>query len=240
MIWPQKLESGSLPANFGWSPWASQVSRRPGSRRARGPLHGGLLPMPRLLTIMAAQLLGVWAIGVSVSLAQEPAPRNEAAPRAEQRGAPVAREAAPKQAIDPAMMDWLLKQWEKQSTRLKTLDVAILRIDDIAGLGRPGVLRGPGAVQEPQPGLHRLQQDQAGREEEADQGSHRIPTARSSSPRPTSGSSARGTRSGSIAATRSRSSSSRSRRTSSRRPSRRGRCRSSSTCGPTTPGSATR
>src|SRR5438270_894985 len=91
--------------------------------------------MPRLLTITAAQVLGVWAIGVSASLAQEPTPRNEPAPRAEQRGAPAARQAAPKQPIDPAMMDWLLMEWEKQSERLKTLDVAILRIDDSPAWG---------------------------------------------------------------------------------------------------------
>jgi TIGR03009 family protein len=91
--------------------------------------------MPRLLTMTAAQVLGVWAIGVSVSLAQEPAARNEPAPRAEQRGAPAAREAAPKQAVNPAMMDWLLKEWEKQSRLLKSLDVAILRIDDSPAWG---------------------------------------------------------------------------------------------------------
>ena len=32
-------------------------------------------------------------------------------------------------------MDWLLEQWEQQSSRLKTLDVTILRIDDTPAWG---------------------------------------------------------------------------------------------------------
>jgi TIGR03009 family protein len=93
--------------------------------------------MPRLLTITAAQVLGFWAIGVSASLAQEPAPRNETTPRAKNRGAPAPapREAAPKQPVNPAMMNWLLEEWEKQSRRLKSLDVTILRIDDSPAWG---------------------------------------------------------------------------------------------------------
>jgi TIGR03009 family protein len=91
--------------------------------------------MPRLLTISAAQILVVWAIGVSVSIAQEPAQRNDPAPRAENRGAPAARAAAAKQPIDPAMMDWLLDEWAKQSKMLKSLDVVIMRIDDSPAWG---------------------------------------------------------------------------------------------------------
>jgi TIGR03009 family protein len=91
--------------------------------------------MRRALTIKAAQIFGVWAIGVSVSLAQEPAPRSDPAARAEKRGAPAAKAAAQKQPVDPAMMEWLLGQWEKQSSLLKTLDVNILRIDNTPAWG---------------------------------------------------------------------------------------------------------
>jgi TIGR03009 family protein len=37
--------------------------------------------------------------------------------------------------IDPARMEWLLKKWEQQSAKLKTLDVGILRVDDAPAWG---------------------------------------------------------------------------------------------------------
>jgi TIGR03009 family protein len=79
---------------------------------------------------MAAQALAFWAIDGSTATSQEPEPRT--APPAAHARAGAAAEAGPAgpQAPDPAKMDWLLKQWEKQSSLLKTLDVSILRIDN--------------------------------------------------------------------------------------------------------------
>ena len=59
-------------------------------------------------------------------------------------------------------MKWLLEKWEGQSTKLKTLDVKIYRIDKDPKWKRGGALRGACHVQEPQPGLPGLRQDQAG------------------------------------------------------------------------------
>lgn len=94
--------------------------------------------MRRRTTIMAAQFLAFWAICPSVSSGQDP--ERAGAPSAAPARAPVAqpegRDAGPRQAgapakpVDPAKMEWLLKQWEHQSSLLKTLDVTILRIDD--------------------------------------------------------------------------------------------------------------
>lgn len=86
------------------------------------------------MTTLAARVLTAWAFFCVAAAAQEPAPGNPAV-RPQQRrpaAAPAAQPAAAPaaQPADPARMEWLLKQWEHQSSLLKTLDVAILRIDD--------------------------------------------------------------------------------------------------------------
>jgi TIGR03009 family protein len=90
------------------------------------------------MTRTAAHFLTVWAVGVSISFGQEAEPRTAPPAGADEPAAPAparAGAAAPGRAIDPAMMEWLLGQWEKQSARLKSLDVTILRIDDTPDWG---------------------------------------------------------------------------------------------------------
>jgi TIGR03009 family protein len=65
------------------------------------------------------------AAASAMALAQDGDPP---AARVQQR-APVAAKAAPRAPIDPAVMKQLLKDWEKQSAKLKTLQVSIYRID---------------------------------------------------------------------------------------------------------------
>ena len=93
--------------------------------------------MRRRMTIMAALALAIWAAGVSLAPRRPRRPSPQAGCR---RGARPGRAAAPAsraggQARRSAKMDWLLKQWEQQSSRLKTLDVTILRIDDTPAWG---------------------------------------------------------------------------------------------------------
>ncbi len=100
--------------------------------------------MQRRTTMMAAQFLAFWAVGPALCLgqaldrddaptaAQAPAPAPSGAARAEQGGASPRQAAAPAKPADPEMakkMEWVLKQWEKQSKLLKSLDVRILRVD---------------------------------------------------------------------------------------------------------------
>ena len=97
--------------------------------------------MRRRLTIMPTQFLMVWVIGLTSAFGQtsgedpaQPAAGNR--PTSAPTRGPAQNQAAqpgavaPAEAVDPAKMDLLLKQWEKQSALLKTLDVTILRIDD--------------------------------------------------------------------------------------------------------------
>ena len=63
-----------------------------------------------------------------------PRTRRRAGRRNRRRGPLAAAQAAtgqaqPQAAPDPARMKWLLKAWEGQSAKLKTLDVRIYRID---------------------------------------------------------------------------------------------------------------
>ncbi len=84
--------------------------------------------MPRSRMIPYLSLLALVAVGPASIMAQEAAPGRVArpAPRAGQAAQPAARQGQPN---DPAKMKWLLKAWEKQSEKLKTLDVRIYRID---------------------------------------------------------------------------------------------------------------
>ncbi len=93
--------------------------------------------MRRRMTIMVAQALAIWAAAVSASFGQAPERDGaavQAAPAPAERPAP-RQTAQPAKPINPAKMDWLLTQWEQQSSRLKTLDVTILRIDDTPAWG---------------------------------------------------------------------------------------------------------
>ncbi len=105
--------------------------------------------MQRQTRMMAAQFLAFWAVCSAMCLGQAPdrddaptaAPEQAqtpaAAARAEQEGAALRQAGAPARPVDPAnpnpanakKMAWLLKQWEQQSSLLKTLDVKILRVD---------------------------------------------------------------------------------------------------------------
>ena len=93
--------------------------------------------MRRRMTIMAAQALVVWTAGLPASFGQA-VPRDAAEPQAvpapAERAAP-RQSGQPARAVDPARMDWLLQQWEQQSSKLKTLDVKILRVDDTPAWG---------------------------------------------------------------------------------------------------------
>ena len=91
--------------------------------------------MRRFMTNMATRMLAFWAIFGYATHGQEPEPRT-APPAAQGRAdTPAQADRAKAKAADPARMDWLLKQWEKQSSLLKTLDVTILRIDNTPGVG---------------------------------------------------------------------------------------------------------
>jgi len=84
--------------------------------------------------MMAAQFLACWAVCPALCFGQasdrEDAPA--AAARAQQGGAAARQTAAPVKPVDPDLakkMERLLKQWEHQSSLLKTLDVRIYRVD---------------------------------------------------------------------------------------------------------------
>jgi TIGR03009 family protein len=66
-------------------------------------------------------------------------------------------------AVDPAKMDWLLEQWEKQSARLKTLDVTIFRVDDTPTWNEIEYYEGRALFQSPNLAFidfHKIQQDE--------------------------------------------------------------------------------
>jgi TIGR03009 family protein len=74
-------------------------------------------------------LIALLGSGPARLIAQEPAPGRAArpVPRAGQAAQPAAPQA--KNLHDPAKMKWLLQAWEKQSAKLKSLDVRIYRVD---------------------------------------------------------------------------------------------------------------
>ncbi|MFO0892223.1 MAG: outer membrane lipoprotein-sorting protein [Isosphaeraceae bacterium] len=83
------------------------------------------------LSTVVCQTLITWVIPAA-ALAQEGQPA--AQPERPAAGTD-AGQAAARQPVDPARLEWLLKKWEQQSTKLKTLDVTILRIDDAPAWG---------------------------------------------------------------------------------------------------------
>jgi TIGR03009 family protein len=92
--------------------------------------------MRRRIPFFLAQVTACWALVVSsaISRGQEgPAAGGNGRAGAAPRAAGAATDTA--KQVDPARMDWLLKKWEQQSTKLKTLDVAILRVDDAPAWG---------------------------------------------------------------------------------------------------------
>jgi TIGR03009 family protein len=99
---------------------------RPQSRE-RMKTAGGW-PMARSRMILFSPLIALAAAGSARILAQEPPPGRAAQPAA-RAAQPAAAPAQPRAANDPAKMKWLLKAWEGQSAKLKTLDVRIYRID---------------------------------------------------------------------------------------------------------------
>jgi TIGR03009 family protein len=88
--------------------------------------------MRRRISILSGQFAVLWVIGLSITRGQQAeAERPAAAPA---QGAAAAAP-APAKPVDPARMEWLLKKWEQQCAKLKTLDVTILRIDDAPAWG---------------------------------------------------------------------------------------------------------
>ncbi len=100
--------------------------------------------MPRSRTLLISPCVALLAMGFALALAQEPAPRQAAAgnPRAAQ-----ATQAAPRP--DPARMDELLTLWAGQSSKLKTLEVEIYRIDRDEAWGEEEHYMGHAAFQTP-------------------------------------------------------------------------------------------
>ncbi|AMV39464.1 hypothetical protein [Planctomyces sp. SH-PL62] len=79
--------------------------------------------MARGLTIGASGLLTAWTVGGALAFGQAPQPA---------AASPQAQEPAQAAPVAPGTdVDTLLKRWESQSTKLKTLDVTIFRTDVI-------------------------------------------------------------------------------------------------------------
>lgn len=101
-----------------------------GSKRELNEMGVGW-PMAPSRMILRSPLIAVLAAGTAGVHAQEPAPGRVNQPPAQaarttQRAQPPAQAPA---AHDPAKMKWLLQAWERQSEKLKTLDVRIYRVD---------------------------------------------------------------------------------------------------------------
>jgi TIGR03009 family protein len=113
------------------------------SQMGSGGNHGGRLPMPRLRTILISPLVALVATGCAIAFAQEgggarPAPAKKKA---------IAPPPAPP---NPARLAQLLKDWEKQSSKLKTLEVSIYRIDLSKAWGDEEHYEGHAAFKNPQ------------------------------------------------------------------------------------------
>jgi TIGR03009 family protein len=91
--------------------------------------------MRRGLSFIAGQVVALLASASALSLGQEVEPRN--APKAQSRRpaeqAPDGAPGAP--PANAARMEWLLQQWEKQSSLLKSLDVMLTRTDSTPAWG---------------------------------------------------------------------------------------------------------
>ena len=124
--------------------------------------------MSRSRMIRFSPLIALLASSFATAHAQDAGDDRAAVPRGN-NPAPAARAAqpgpSPAQPVnDPVKMKWLLEKWEGQSAKLKSLDVKIYRIDKDSQVEGRGSLRGAGRLQEPQPGLPGLLQDQDGAE----------------------------------------------------------------------------
>lgn len=86
--------------------------------------------MRRFITTMAAHALTSGVFFAPAVSGQEPERGTPPAQAPRRASAPAQDGAAKAKPVDPAKMEWLLKQWEKQSSLLKTLDVTFLRIDN--------------------------------------------------------------------------------------------------------------
>ncbi len=81
--------------------------------------------MPRARRILLSSLIAMCASNLATAFPQDAA--GNRAPAARTRANPPAKQAQP--VPNPAQMEKLLKDWERQSAKLKTLDVWIYRID---------------------------------------------------------------------------------------------------------------
>ena len=133
-------------------------------------------------------------------------------------------------------MEWILKQWEQQSQLLKTLDVRLLRIDDTPAWGDKEFYEGRALFQSPNLALidfNKVKQDENKRPIKDAKRQFRLHPLRAN----------RLHGQGGLAVSQRHAADLHlpaARRMSRRRPSRRDRCRSSSTCAPRMPSSATR
>ena len=84
-----------------------------------------------------------------MSFGQEPERAAQAPQTRTARPAPPVAGADAAQPADPEKMEWILKQWEHQSSLLKTLDVRLLRIDDTPAWGDKEFYEGRALFQSP-------------------------------------------------------------------------------------------
>jgi TIGR03009 family protein len=91
--------------------------------------------MRRGLSFIAWQIVALFAGVSALSLGQEVEPRNAPKAQARRPAEPAPAGAPDAPAPDPARMEWLLQQWEKQSSLLKSLDVMLSRTDSTPAWG---------------------------------------------------------------------------------------------------------
>ena len=103
--------------------------------------------MPRPQTILISFLVALVATGSAIALAQNQGPaRASAAPKQQ----PASRKPVqPLQQFPPGRMDELLRLWEGQSAKLKTLEVDIYRIDQDRAWGDEAQFSGHAAFKTP-------------------------------------------------------------------------------------------
>jgi TIGR03009 family protein len=99
--------------------------------------------MPRLRTILVCPFVAVLATGFALAVAQDDG--NNRPPAAKARV-----QAPPPIPPNPRRMEELLKLWEKQSEKLKTLEVSIYRIDLSPAWGDEDHYEGHAAFEKPQ------------------------------------------------------------------------------------------
>jgi TIGR03009 family protein len=93
--------------------------------------------------IITVQFLATCVLAGTTSFGQDPGQERQAPP---QQAEAARAGAAP---ANPEQMEWILKQWEHQSSLLKSLDVRLLRIDDTPAWGDREYYEGRALFQAP-------------------------------------------------------------------------------------------